>query len=307
MWGVGTVCGPAVGGAFSLWNWRWGFYINLLFGAVLLPTYFFVIPSANPMPSKKQLEKIILIDWVGVVISIGAIVTIVMAINLGGVDFPWNSGSIIALFVVSAILWVAFAVQQCFCLFTTEEKRLFPVPLLKQRMPVLLFVACAAGSSVCYMCTYWIPIYFQFAKGDSAIYTAVRLLPFICVLITMMPTSGHLISRWGWYKPWFVGGSAVALITAALMGKFRRHHKASVFSSNQFRVNCGAAHYVNRETSPGIFYVIELFLAIGIGAYGQNAFAVVQSVVAPKDGAAGLSLMLVGRLSHYTFPSRTNC
>lgn len=219
-WGVGTVCGPAIGGSFALFNWRWGFYINLLFGALLLPTYLFVIPSANPMPDKKQSEKIALMDWAGVVVSVGAMVTIIMAINLGGIVYPWNSGSIIALFVVSGVLWIAFAVQQSFCLFTTEEKRLLPVPLLKQKMPVLLFIACAGGSSACYMATYWIPIYFQFAKGDTAIRAALRMLPFILALITMMPLSGHLLSYWGWYKPWFVGGSAVTLITAALMGKF---------------------------------------------------------------------------------------
>lgn len=184
-----------------------------------MPTYLFVIPSANPMPDKKQSEKIVLMDWVGVVLSIGAMVTIVMAINLGGVEFAWNSGSIIALFVVSGVLWIAFAIQQALCLFTTEEKRLFPVPLLRRKMPVLLFIACAGGSSICYMSTYWIPIYFQFAKGDTAIHTALRLLPFILALITMMPLSGHLLSRWGWYKPWFVGGSTLVLIIAALMGE----------------------------------------------------------------------------------------
>jgi len=220
MWGVGTVCGPVVGGGFSLVNWRWGFYINLVFGALLLPTYLFVIPSANPMPDRKQSEKIVLMDWVGVIVSIGAMVTIVVAINLGGIVFPWNSGSIIALFVVSGILWIAFAVQQSFCLFTTKEKRLFPVLLLKQKMPVLLFIACAGGSSVSYMSTYWIPIYFQFAKGDTAIHTALRLLPFILTLIATMPLSGHLLSQYGWYKPWFVGGNTLVLITAILMGKF---------------------------------------------------------------------------------------
>lgn len=55
------------------------------------------------------------------------------------------------------------------------------------------------------------------------------------------------------------------------------------------------AHYVHADTSPNIFYVIELFLAFGIGAYGQNSFSVIQSVVAPKDGPHGLSLMLIGK------------
>ncbi|KAF4504955.1 hypothetical protein G6O67_006960 [Ophiocordyceps sinensis] len=120
VWGLGTVLGPVVGGGFVLWNWPWSFYINLLFGAVLLPTYLVVIPSANPLPGKTQWDKLRLMDWTGVVLSIGAMVTVIMAINLGGVMFAWSSGATAALFAVSGVLRVAFAVQQIFCLLTTE-------------------------------------------------------------------------------------------------------------------------------------------------------------------------------------------
>jgi MFS family permease len=219
VWGLGTVLGPVVGGGFVLWDWRWGFYINLLFGAILLRTYFFVIPSADPLPDRTQIEKLKLFDWVGAAISIAAMVTIVMAINLGGVLYSWNSGQTIALFVVSGVLWILFTLQQAFCIFTTAEKRLFPAHLLKQKMPVLLFVACASVGAVSYVSVYYIPIYFQFTRGDTAIYTAVRLLPFIFLLITGIQASGISMSRFGYFKPWYIGGSITALVTAALMGE----------------------------------------------------------------------------------------
>lgn len=219
VWGLGTVLGPVVGGGFVLWDWRWGFYINLLFGAILLPTYFFVIPSADPLPGKTQREKAAMFDWVGAAVSIGAMVTLIMAINLGGALYAWNSGSEIALFVVSGVLWIAFAVQQAFCIFTTEDKRLFPVHLLKQKMPVLLFLCCSSVAAVAYVSVYYIPLYFQFTRGDTAIYTAVRLLPFIFLLITTIQLSGVFMTRFGHFKPWYVLGSLSSLITAALMGK----------------------------------------------------------------------------------------
>lgn len=274
VWGLGTVLGPCVGGGFVLWDWRWGFYINLLFGAILVPTYFFVIPSADPHPDKTLMEKFKMFDWAGAILSIGAMVTIVMAINLGGVLFEWNSGSEIALFVVSGVLWIAFALQQLFCIFTTREKRLFPAHLLKHRMPVLLFIACSSVASVAYVSVYYIPLYFQFTRGDTAIYTAVRMLPFILLLITAIQLSGILMSRWGWYKPWYVVGSLAALISGALM-----------------------AHYVDLQTPVGIFYVISAFLGAGAGAYTQSSFAVVQSDVPASEGPNGLALMLIAQLS----------
>ncbi|KAL2194379.1 major facilitator superfamily domain-containing protein [Corynascus similis CBS 632.67] len=277
VWGLGTVLGPVVGGGFALWDWRWGFYINLLFGAILLPAYLWAIPSTAALPDKTQIQKIAMLDWPGVILSVGAMVTLVIAINFGGVDWAWNSGSSIALFVVSGVLWIAFGAQQSLCFLTTKEKRLFPVHLLRQKMPVLLFIACAAVASVAYTSVYYIPLYFQFTRGDSAIYTAVRLLPYICVLITAMPLSGWYLSRYGWYKPLYIGGSAVALVTSALM-----------------------AHYVERETAVGIFYVIELFLGGSTGAYTQSSFAVIQSVLPVEEAGNGLALMLIAQLGGMT-------
>ncbi|KAF2818866.1 MFS general substrate transporter [Ophiobolus disseminans] len=273
VYGLGAVLGPVVGGGFALWNWRWGFYINLLFGAILLPTYFFVIPSANPQPGKTQKEKAAQFDWVGTVISVGAIVTLVMAVNLGGALYPWDSGSEIALIVVSALLWIAFAVQQVFCIMTNTQQRLFPVHLLKQKMPVLLFLTCVSGGAVTFPSINYIPIYFQFTRGDTAIYTALRILPFILLLITAMQMSGILMTRFGWYKPWYVLGTLSSLITAALM-----------------------AHYVNLHTAVGVFYVIELFLGAGAGAYTQSSFAVIQACVPESESANGLALMLIAQL-----------
>lgn len=218
-WGLGTVLGPVVGGGFALWDWRWGFYINLLFGAILMPVYLFVIPASPPMPEKTQLEKLKLIDWAGWIVSLGAMITIVMAINFSGVLFDWNSGSTIALFVVSGVLWIAFFLQQHSCFLTTRENRLLPIHLYTQKAPALLFLAASAVAGVAYVSVYYIPLYVQFTRGDSAIYTAVRLLPYICPLIVAMPSSGAFLSRWGWYKPVYIIGAILALATSILMGE----------------------------------------------------------------------------------------
>ncbi|ROV90081.1 hypothetical protein VMCG_09794 [Cytospora schulzeri] len=276
-WGLGTVLGPAVGGAFVLVDWRWGFYINLIIGAALLPTYFIVIPPADPIPEKTSVQKLALLDWVGTLLSVGAMVTLIVAINFGGVMYPWKSGAIIALFSVSGVLWLLFALQQCFCVFTTPEWRIFPIHLLTQKVPVLLFFITSTVGSVAYVSVYYIPIYFQFTRGDSAIYTAVRLLPFICLLITAIPLSGHLMSLWGYYKPYYIIGSGAALITAVLM-----------------------AHYVDLYTPVGSIYTIEIFLGAGAGLYTQSSFAVVQSVVSPEEGPNGLGLMMIAQLTGMT-------
>ena len=218
-WGLGTVLGPVVGGAFELVTWRWAFYINLLFGAVLLPAYIFVIPSSAPMTGVSIGKRAATFDWIGAILSVAAFTVLIMAISFGGALFAWDSGSTITLFVIGGILWIVFAVQQTFSIFTSPENRMFPVHLLKNKEAVLLFICCASVGAVAYVSVYYIPLYFQFTRGDSAIQTAVRLLPFIVVLITAIPTSGFLMSKMSYYKPWYVVGSILALVGAVLMCK----------------------------------------------------------------------------------------
>ncbi|GAP82656.1 putative mfs drug efflux transporter protein [Rosellinia necatrix] len=277
-WGLGTVLGPAVGGGFALWTWRWGFYINIVILGVVLPMSVFSIPSAPPMSDKTQLEKLKLIDWVGWFLSLAGMVLLVIAINLGGVDFAWNSGAIIALFVVSISLLIVFVCQQHFCILTTREQRLLPTHLFVRRMPFLLFWTCSAIGGVAYTSVYYLPLYFQFTRGDSAIFTAVRLLPYIIPLIVVMPSSGALLSRWGYFKPIYVVGALATTITSILM-----------------------AHLVKLDTPLGVIYALEVFLGAGTGAYTQSSFAVVQAVVPASESANGLALMMIAQLSGLTF------
>ncbi|KAF4229638.1 hypothetical protein CNMCM8980_007204 [Aspergillus fumigatiaffinis] len=277
VWGVGTVLGPVIGGGFELYTWRWAFYINLLFGAILLPIYMFVLPSNNPAPGMTKWQRLATFDCVGAVLSVGACITLVMGINFGGTLYPWSSGQIIALFVVTGALWIIFVLQQAFTVFTTKEMRMLPIHLYMQKEPLLLFVACTAVGAVSYTSVYYIPIYFQFTRGDTAMDAAARQLPFIFFLITAIPASGLYMSRVGYYKPCYLGGSIVAMVAAVLM-----------------------ATIVHVDTSPSILYGLEIVLGLGAGAYTQASFAVIQAVVAPSEAANGLSLMLLAQLGGLT-------
>lgn len=146
-------------------------------------------------------------------------ISLILAINFGGVLYPWNSGQIIALFVISGILWIVFGVQQTFAILTSVDKRMFPTHLLRNKEAVLLFLASASGYSACFLPIFYTPIYFQFSRGDDALESAVRLLPYIMVLSATILVNGFLMSKLGYYMPWYAIGSALALIGSVLMCK----------------------------------------------------------------------------------------
>lgn len=222
VWGFGTILGPVIGGAFELYSWRWAFYINLFFAIFILPACVFLIPSSQPAPNLSLRNKAASFDFAGAILSAGCLVTFMVATNFGGVLYDWNSGTIIALYVVSGGLFTAFVIQQVLAILTTPENRMFPVHLLRNKEVILLFVLIACGGTIAYVSVYYVPLYFQFTRGDTAVRTAQRMLPLVFLLIFGMLTNGYLMSKLGYYKPWYVFGSAVGLVGAVLMSTFVR-------------------------------------------------------------------------------------
>ena len=221
VYGIGIVCGPIVGGAFaqSSATWRWGFYLNPVIGGVFAPVYLFLLPNFDPKRGQAFLMRLRGIDYMGALLSIGTLVSIIMAINFGGTLYAWDSPQVIALFVIAAVLVTAFALQQRLSFLTTEADRIFPVQFLAKKEALLLFVLSSASNAGGYIPLFYIPLFFQFTRGDGALSAAVRLLPFMFLYSSTVITNGALMSKFGVYQPWYVVGSVLLLIGGALCCK----------------------------------------------------------------------------------------
>ena len=274
VFGVGNVVGPVIGGAFadSAATWRWGFYINLCTIGLMAPVYVFLIPGFEPAPGRTAIDCLKEIDFVGTFLSIGTLVSLVMAINFGGVLFAWSSGQIIALFAIAGVLFVIFCVQQGLALFTTKEGRLFPIVFLRNKEAVLLFILTAAFNSAAFIPIYYIPTYFQFTRGISPLDAGVRLLPLIVLITLMIILNGIVLSESGYYMPWFLAGSVVSLIGCVLLST------------------------ADMDTKPGAIYGYEILVGIGTGCGIQTSFAVIQTVTGPELMSHGLSFIMISQL-----------
>lgn len=211
-----------------------------------------------------------------------------MAINFGGTLFAWNSAATITIFVIGILMVIAFGLQQSFNLLTSPSNRMFPVHFIRNKEAVLLFICTAACNSMVFIPIYYIPILFQFTRADSALESAVRLLPLIFLLSTAIIANGFFMAKFGYYMPWYAGGAALGLIANVLLCSF----------SPTFTLSCSAnwslTARVNMNTSTSYIYGLEALLGIGGGVFIQASYAVIQAVTDPADMSYGISFIMIG-------------
>lgn len=166
--------------------------------AVCAPAYLFVMPGVTPpgAPKTSVLDRVKALDIAGFLTLSSFFACFTVALTFGGGIWAWNTGGTVALFVVGGLFGIVMLIQQYFCLFTTLETRQFPPGhILNDWTLILLNIATAMAATNIYVPLYYIPIYFQFVQGDSAILAAVRLLPYIIFLATMNLASGTLLPK----------------------------------------------------------------------------------------------------------------
>ena len=267
--GVGTVLGPIVGGAFadSSATWRWAFYINLVIGGIFAPIYFLYLPSRDPRPGATLRQRLVELDMIGTLLQVGAFVSGIMAVSFGGVLYDWNSGTIIGLFVCSGVLFVALGVQQEFIILTTEARRVFPVQYVRQKEMVILFAQIAGGSTNSFVAIYFIPLYFQFVQQDEALQAGVRLLPYIIPLVFATMLNGALMEKLKYYMPWFLVGGLLVIVSNAML------------------------YHITLTINAGFIYGALALGGLGTGLFINAPFAIAQWLVPTQELALAVGFI----------------
>ena len=132
VFGLSVCVGPVLGGALTDGlSWRWNFWINLPIGGAVLVTVLFILRLNRTSQERRGsiLQRLRKLDPLGTIVLLGAVVSLLLALQWGGQTLPWSDSRVIGLFVGCGLLTLLFSWLQ----WRSADNSLIPLRVLRQR------------------------------------------------------------------------------------------------------------------------------------------------------------------------------
>ncbi|KAF9119221.1 hypothetical protein BGW39_000472 [Mortierella sp. 14UC] len=259
--GVAGVVGPLLGGVFvEHSSWRWCFYLNLPLGVVA----FGLIAKFLNVPFERSNlgRKLARVDYAGVGLIIAAVLCLLLPLAWGGTTYAWDSGVIVALFVVSVVLVVALVFVE-----RRAPEPILPMSLFLNREVVILVSVIGLMGVVFMGCTYYVPLYLQIVKRVSTTDSGLRLMPCIFGMVFSTAVSSILLRRLKDYRVFISTGCAIFTLAVGLFILF------------------------DVDTSLAEQLIFVLLMGLGQGLIFQNCVLASQDCTEPHERAVATGLV----------------
>ncbi|KAM0403631.1 hypothetical protein ACHAQC_001248 [Fusarium culmorum] len=182
------------------------FYINLPIGAICT-ILILIVPIPNHRAPTDETAMYLLktkFDFTGLFMFSPSIVMLLLALQWGGVDYAWDSATIVGLFCGGGVLFAIFVFWE----HRVGRDAMIPMPIVRTRQVWTSLLTNLFLFATVMVASFYLPVYFQSAKDASPFTSGVNLLPSILMLIVAAVSSGALVQKTGYYIP-FAAASAI--------------------------------------------------------------------------------------------------
>lgn len=180
-----SLLGPTLGGALvDYGHWSWIFLINLPVGIMAMIAIIIGLKENLKSAVKRS------IDWLGALTLSGAIVSILLALELGRKSQAWGSGLTIGLFAAGALLTALFIRVE-----TKAKEPIIPLNLFRLRTLAIGNIVGFFMSAGMFGAIAYIPLFVQEVIGVSPSVTGYILTPLMLSTVVTSTLSGRLMSR----------------------------------------------------------------------------------------------------------------
>ncbi len=224
------------------------------------------------MPTLRTPRKRIIIDYIGSLLLVLAILPLLLGFSWAGDRFAWFSWQSLSLFGSSLLLLVLLVI------YSSHQERIRREPVVEPSMfkDVRVFsislLAAMLLNIVVLGCVYFLPVFLQSVTGVSATNSGLVLIPLMLTSIIGAVLAGWLITLTGRYKWIALTGAIITIVGVALLLPLNLH------------------------TTSAYVVVALLVLGVGIGA-GQSVYIItVQNAMPNRIGQASAALVFFRQL-----------
>ena len=212
VFGVSSVLGPVVGGAFAgqttllgIDGWRWIFYLNVPLGLLAMV----VVLRRLSLPRRTSNQKI---DFLGAALLTTTVVPVLLLAEKGR-ELGWGSPLALGLLTLAVGSLIGFVL----CERHMGEAAILPLRVFQSSVFSLTSVTAVLVGVGMFGGLVTLPLYLQIVRGAAPTAAGLQLLPLMVGIFATSFLSGKIMARTGRYKMLPVVGTATIFVSLLAM------------------------------------------------------------------------------------------